>query len=98
MLETLGWPTLERRRQQSRLSMLTKISAGLVHCPSLKANLIPLPSRQRRGHDQQYQLITSRTKYRGSSFLPRTIKEWNSLPQEAIETTTLDTTVSTASG
>jgi hypothetical protein len=44
MLESLNWPTLERRRQQSRLSMLNKISTGLVHCPSLKAKLIPLPS------------------------------------------------------
>jgi hypothetical protein len=97
MLETLGWPTLESRRQQSRLSMLTKISTGLVHCPSLKAKLIPLPSRQRRGHNHQFQLITSRTQYRGSSFLPRTIKEWNGLPQQAIEVTTLDALAPTAS-
>eukprot|EP00745_Piridium_sociabile_P028257 TRINITY_DN45450_c0_g1_i15.p1 TRINITY_DN45450_c0_g1~~TRINITY_DN45450_c0_g1_i15.p1 ORF type:complete len:218 (-),score=38.33 TRINITY_DN45450_c0_g1_i15:57-710(-) len=91
MLEALDWPTLESRRQKARLSMLHKIRVGLVHCPSLQAKLVPLPSRQRRGHDQQFCLIPSRTKYRGSSFLPRTIRDWNGLTHEALRAVTLDT-------
>ena len=46
MLEVLGWPTLEQRRQTCRLLMLYKIQSGLAHCPTLKAKLVPLPSRQ----------------------------------------------------
>ena len=48
--------------------MLYKIQSGLAHCPTLKAKLVPLPSRQRRTHDKQLTLLTTRTQYRGSSF------------------------------
>ncbi len=96
MLETLGWPTLQKRRQTSRLTMLHKIHNGLVHCPGLRAKLVPLPPRQRRGHDNQFTLITCRTQYRGSSFMPRTVKEWNQLPQETVSASTVDTFVSRA--
>ena len=73
-LDTLGWPSLENRRQVARLSKLFKVHHGLVHCPSLKEKLVPLPDRRRRGHDRQFHLITSRTQYRAASFLPRTVK------------------------
>ena len=43
MLEALDWPTVERRRQICRLSMLYKILSILVHCPSLKSKFAPLP-------------------------------------------------------
>ena len=87
MLEALGWPTLEQRRQTCRLLMLYKIQSGLAHCPTLKAKLVPLPSRQRQRctHDKQLTLLTNRTQYRGSSFLPKTIRDWNSLPMEVVE-------------
>ena len=52
---------------------------------------------QRRTHCQQLSLITTRTLYRGSSFLPRTIRDWNSLSTDAVEATTVDTFVSHAS-
>ena len=90
MLEALGWPTLEQRRQTCRLLMLYKIQSGLAHCPTLKAKLVPLPSRQRLTHDKQLTLLTTRTQYRGSSFLPKTIKDWNSLPMKVVEAPTLD--------
>ena len=61
MLDTLGWPSLEKRRQVARLSVLFKVHHGLVHCPSLKEKLVPPPDRRRRGHDRQFHLITSRT-------------------------------------
>ena len=88
----LGWPTLEQRRQTCRLLMLYKIQSGLAHCPTLKAKLVPLPSRQRRTHDKQLTLLTTRTQYRGSSrsFLPKTIRDWNSLPMKVVEAPTLD--------
>ncbi len=97
MLDSLGWPSLEQRRKIMRLSMLYKIHNGIVQSPSLRGKLVPAPLRQRRGHDQQFRLITSRTQYRGSSFLPRTVRDWNALPREAVEATTVDTFVSRAS-
>ena len=80
MLEALGWLTLEQRCQTCRLLMLYKIQSGLAHCPTLKAKLVPLPSRQRHTHDKQRILLTTRTQYRGSSFLPKTIRDWNFYP------------------
>ena len=70
--------------------MLYKIQSGLAHCPTLKAKLVPLPSRQRRTHDKQLTLLTARTQYRGSSFLPKTTRDWNSLPMKVVEAPTLD--------
>ena len=90
MLDVSDWYTLQRGRQISRLS-------GLVHCPSLKSKLAPLPSRQRRGHDRQFKLIPARTQYGSTSFLPRTTKDWRCLPKEVVEAITLDTFVSRAS-
>ena len=74
MLEALGWPTLEQQHQTCRLLMLYIIQSGLAHCPTLKAKLVPLPSRQQHTHDKQRILLTTRTQYRGSSFLPKTIR------------------------
>ena len=95
MLEALDQPRPQRRRQISRLSVLYKINRGLVHCPGLQAQLAPLPSRQRRGHDRQFRFIP--VQYRSTSFLPKTIKDWNCLPKELVEATKLDTFVSRAS-
>ena len=91
MLEVLGWPTLEQRRQTCRLLMLYKIQSGLAHCPTLKAKLVPLPSCQRLAHDKQLTLLTTRTQYRGSSFLPKTIRDWNLSPMKVVEAPTRDT-------
>ena len=75
MIDKLKWPTLEHRRKTARLSMMYKIRHGLVECPTLKSKFVPPLPRQRRGHDQQFNIITTRTLYRGVSFLPRTIRE-----------------------
>ena len=36
MVNTLGWPSLDERRQVARLSMLFKVHHGQVHCSCLK--------------------------------------------------------------
>ena len=82
MLAKLQWPTLQDRRKNGRLTMISKILNNTV---AVCANLNPLPQRLRRGHDQQLRLIQCRTKYRQNSFFPRTITEWNALPQNDME-------------
>ena len=82
MLTKLEWPTLQERRKSCRHAMFKKILNKEV---AVRATLKPLPSRSRRGHGQQIQLIQCRTQYRQNSFFPRTISEWNSLPQSAVE-------------
>ena len=80
MLNTLGWPTLEQRRKHSRLTMLFKMTNNIVHMSHEK--LTQQTDRGRRTHNKTYQSITSRTDYRKYSFLPRTIRDWNSLPSD----------------
>ena len=60
----------------------------------LKAKLVPL---QQQTHNKQFTLLTTRTQYRGSSFLPKTIRDWNLLPMEGMEAPTLDAFVSSVS-
>ena len=97
MLDLLGWPSLEQRRKTSRLGMMHKIYSGLVQCPIIKTKLVPPCPRQHRTHCQQLSLITTRTQYRDRSFLPHTIRDWNSLSIDAVEGTTVDTFGSRAS-
>ena len=97
MITELQWPSLEDRRRIARMSMMYKIHHNLVCVRNIKGQLHPLPPRQRRGHDQQFVLPQCRTQYHQNSFLPRTIKQWNQLPQEVIEANTIDTFVSRAS-
>ena len=97
LLNTLEWTSLEDRRKTARLAMLFKIKHDLVACTDLKRQMIPASDRARRGHDQQYVPLTTTTKYRRQSFLPRTISDWNALPQDTTEATTLDTFLSRVS-
>mgnify|MGYP003406789740 FL=1 len=97
MLDELRWPSLEDRRRTARLSMLYRIRHDLVCVDGIKGKLQPPPARPRRGHDQQYAQLQCRTQYHQQSFLPRTICDWNSLPQDVVEAKTIDTFVSRAS-
>jgi hypothetical protein len=97
MIDELRWPSLESRRRTARLAMLYRIQHDLVSIEAIKAKLQPLPARQRRGHNQQLTLPHCRTQYQQASFLPRTIKAWNDLPQDVVEAKTIDTFVSRAS-
>ncbi len=75
MLEDMKWPSLQNRRRAARLSMLYRIHNNLVCTDGIKAALHPAPSRQRRGHNQQFAIPHCRTQYRQQAFLPRTIKD-----------------------
>ena len=90
IIQSLGWPSLKERRLQARLAALHKIQTGLIECPIIKNKLTPKTTRQRRTHGQQLSLITTRTQYRGSSFLPQTVKDWNALTLKEVEEVAAD--------
>ena len=69
----------------------------MVHADQIHSTLLPLSKQQRQGHDQQFVLKQCRTQYRQFSFLPRSMREWNELPLEAVAARTLDTFVSIVS-
>ncbi len=88
MIDTLEWPSLERRRKEARIIMLYKIKNNLVAIdPSNK--LAPNPRQSRHHHNQSLKVPFSRTIYRQMSFFPRTISDWNKLPQSIINSPSL---------
>ena len=103
MLEALDWPTLERRHQMARLSVLYKIHNSLVHCPGLKSQPPPPPPPPA---STEVMTGSSNSSQQGHStgalpFCPeqsRIGKEWNCLPKEVVEAATLDTFMSTVKG
>ena len=96
MLEQLNWPSLQQRRKTAPVSMMYKTNSDLVLSSSLGAKLEPLPPRQRRRH-QHLTVIPCRTQFRQHAFLPRTVRDWNALPKEAVEANALDTFVARVS-
>ena len=88
MISTLGWDTLQKRRDLARLSMMYRIVHHLVDIP-VEPYLTPLTSMT-RGHDPRFfQIQTSNTTYQ-QSFFPRTVILWNQLPQTAVSQATLE--------
>ena len=93
MLNDLKWPTLQKRREKSRLCMMYKITNGQAHFTS--ESLKPIQARSgRRGHESMYERVRCKTELRNNTFVPKTIRDWNSLPQATVESATLDTFVS----
>ena len=94
MLQQLEWPTLAERRKKTRLSMLYKV---LDESISMKFgdDLQKCPQRPRRGasklpNNRQLVRKFSKNDYRTMAFLPRTIRDWNSLDQETVAAPSLD--------
>ena len=77
MLGDLGWRELNQRRADNRLCMVYKIVHGLVAIPV--GHFIRL---QRDG--VHLQPIYAKTNYYLYSFFPRTITDWNKLPQDTL--------------
>ena len=80
MLQTLRWRSLSDRRNDAKLCMIYKIINGLVSIPANKY-LIPVNTVTRKQHSLYYLIPHSRCNYHLYSFLPSTIRLWNSLPQ-----------------
>ena len=85
MLDDLKWETLEQRRKDARLILMYKVLKGDVSivCQELKLSI----SRPRRGiaaHSKNLDRCTCGTSYRLNAFLPRTVRDWNALPEEVV--------------
>ena len=84
MTNDLGWRDLAQRRADSRLTMLYKITRGLVDIP-----IGCYVSFQRNG--VHLQPIIARTNYYQFSFFPRTVSDWNTLPRDILQAQSLAT-------
>ena len=82
ILKDLNLEPLKDRRKQNRLILFCK---GVHHQATLPINILQAPTRRTKNmHEQPYrQLATSCDTYK-SSFMPNTIRDWNSLPPATI--------------
>ena len=84
MIGDLGWQSLERRRKIARLTLLFKILSENVN---IDCNLKPVISRSRRqtvANSRQLGCCLCKKDLRLNAFIPRTIREWNSLPEKIV--------------
>jgi len=88
MLNNLKWPSLADRRKQSRLAMIYKIHYNLI--PITFENMQLQPSNVSQHHALSYKIYRSDTIAHRNSFLPRSILDWNSLPQSTVNQSSLN--------
>ena len=90
MLKQLQWPTLQERRQHARLTMLYKIVNTQVDTPGLLSNFTPNSRPSRHNNSKSYHIPDTAKSYVKDSFIPRTIREWNNLPEDTVTAKSID--------
>ena len=89
MLDILQWPSLTKRRKETKLCMLYKISNSTMnnHYTDI---LIEQQRQTRNSNSRSYNIPCLRTNYTKHSFFPDTIREWNRLPDDTVNASTLE--------
>ena len=84
MISNLGWPSLQQRRAESRLSMFHKIvnnKVDIVKDRYLSPNTRP----SRQGNTTRFCKIPAKKDTLKYSYFPRTIEQWNSLSGTVVD-------------
>jgi len=79
MLKSLGWPTLQARRNYLKLLLTYKILNAMISIPSDNFQRVNVNTR---GHISHYQCLQTACDSYRFSFFPSTIKLWNCLPAD----------------
>ena len=88
MLTLLNWTSLEQRRNQAKCIMFYKIVNNMV---SVNFNQYLQQSvSHTRGHNLKFIQLQARVDAFLHSFLPSTIRLWNSLPADIVTSSTID--------
>lgn len=90
MLQELQWPTLEERRRLCRLHMLYKIRHQLVAINGEQYLSTAARVSRRTSNPYSYLVPQSTTDYHRQSFFPRTVRDWNALPDEVVSAPSLE--------
>ena len=78
LLDSLGWPSLARRRSDARLILFYKVINNLAAVP-YEHLLEDAYKGTRRKHSHKFRQIRYQTSQYGQSFFPKTISAWNQL-------------------
>ncbi|KAK3097015.1 hypothetical protein FSP39_005600 [Pinctada imbricata] len=87
MMRQLQWTPLSERRRMQRLTFFFKIMNDLVAVPADSMHIFKNNRSQRQSHSQKkkaVQVISTSTNVYKNSFTPKTILDWNSLPEALI--------------
>ena len=91
MMQQLKWPLLEKRRKIARLCMLYKATNKHVDMPSHSDRLKPMKRPSLRiNNSKAFNIPDTSKTYVKESFYPRTIREWNVLPEEIVTAASTD--------
>ena len=90
MIEDLNWKSLEDRRKIARLTMMYKLANGMV-LVNTEDRLIPSDRIARNNNSKSYQIPSCRTEIRKESYFPKTIRDWNALPDNCVTAGNLET-------
>ena len=90
MLQQLGWRSLMQRRADIQFVFFYICLHGLVAI-DLSNDLFPQTWETRGNHSQSYICPSDTRNYVNYSFLPRTIVQWNKLPETVVTSPSLDT-------
>ena len=89
MLKDLKWPSLEVRRKAHRLTVMQQARLGYLSL-SIGDFLHPVRRQSRHTHEFTYQLPFAKKNCFKYSFMPRTMADWNVLPQHIIAIENID--------
>ena len=90
MIKDLRWATLETRRWQSRLTLMYKITHGLIDIDSREYLIQHSESRTRGSHQFKFRVPYANKDVFKFSFFPNTIADWNCLPEAIVSSTSLE--------
>ena len=82
ILGQLKWESLKKRRKDARLILLYKGLKGKASVPT--DDLIPKTRCCRNQHSMTFQTPIANTDIYKGSFFPKTIRDWNALPDSLI--------------
>jgi hypothetical protein len=89
MINELGWKPLNERRKEQRLVLLFKIVNDLVAIPA--DNNIEYNQRpSRTSNSKQIKVPSATTEIYKHSFVPITVKDWNTLTESAVSRKTVE--------
>ena len=83
LLKDLEWPTLQQRRMEARLNNFYKAmnrDIALEFPPQIQ----PKQRATRSYHTKSLIQLSCRTNLYQNSFSPKTIRDWNALPERAV--------------
>ena len=90
MIDRLEWEPLQTRRKISRMAMFHKIQSGQVAIPAQKF-LQPVTRPTRHHNSKAFQRYQPKKDCYKNTFFPRSIADWNILPENLINISNTET-------